>query len=231
MLFFPLEYWLFLLPGFLLAAYASWKVRSTYASYSEQSNVSGLRGVDVAARMARALGLKIYIEETPGTLSDHYDPSAKTVRLSSENYHGRSVAALAVAAHEVGHAWQDHEGNAMLRLRSSLAPLASFGSNAAWILLMLGMLLQATGLIWAGIFAFGAAVLFHVVTLPVELDASAKAKRALAQMRLVRSDEAIGVKAVLSAAALTYVAGALTAALQLAYYVMQAIGLSNHDEA
>jgi hypothetical protein len=227
---FSLGYWLWLAPGLLLAAYASYRVRSAYAENAARANRSGLRGVDVVVLLARSLGLRIRVEESPGHLSDHYEPGAKVVRLSPEVFHGRSVSSLAIAAHEVGHALQDHEGNALLRARSALAPIASLGSNLSWILILLGLVLHFTGLAWLGVFAFGAAVLFHVVTLPVELDASAKAARVLDKLGIVTSsDERAAVQSVLSAAALTYVAGALTALLQLGYFASQVLGASRDE--
>lgn len=223
-MFFSLGYWIFLLPGLLLAAYAAYKVRAAFARNAEIPNARGLRGVDVAVHMARSLGIKVRLEETPGQLSDHYDPAEKVVRLSPEVFHGRSISALAVAAHEMGHALQDKEGNALLRARAALAPVASLGSHLSWLLIVLGLVLHLTGLAWAGVVAFGAAVLFHVVTLPVELDASAKALRALRELRLLTSaGEAAAAKEVLSGAALTYVAGALTAVLQLVYFALQVL--------
>ena len=225
--FFDPVYFLYVGPFLLLAMYASWKVKSTFLKFSNVGVRSGMTGAQAAAAVARAGGAEVTIERHPGFLSDHYDPTTRTLRLSPDVYVGRSIASIAVAAHEAGHAIQDARAYAWLGIRSSLVPVTKIGSMAWVWIFMAGMILssQAKGgtpvgnfLVDAGIVLFGATVLFQLVTLPVEFDASNRAKAVLAQTGIVSNEaEAQGVSKVLGAAAMTYVAAALTAIATLLY--------------
>ena len=210
-----------LLPAMAFAMWAQWKVKSTFEQYSRVRASSGLTGRDMARRIMSANGVTdVTVEPVGGVLSDHYDPRSHTVRLSTHNFNEGSISAIAVAAHEVGHVLQHHQGYFPLQLRSGMAPVVSIASTAAMPLFLIGLLFGAkfpySGLLMdLGIVFFAGAVLFHMVTLPVEFDAS---KRALAQLTntgSVRPEEVAGAKKVLDAAALTYVAAAAMAALQL----------------
>lgn len=205
---------IYVLPALLLAAFAQMKVSSAYNKYSRLPSGINLTGAQVARMILDRNGLyDVRIEPVRGQLTDHYDPRSKTVRLSSNIYNGNSIAAMSVAAHEVGHAIQHAEGYFPLILRNNIAPIASFGSRFAWILIFLGFIISPF-FIDLGIALFIAAVLFQVVTLPVEFNAS---KRALAQLEngFVTREGIRPVKEVLSAAALTYVAATLVAVGQL----------------
>lgn len=207
--------WLiFVLPAILLAYYSQSKIKRSYAKYSKISNGSGLTGVEVARTILDRHGLNdVKIEQTPGTLSDHYDPRSKVLRLSSSIYRGNSIASMSVAAHEVGHAIQDADGYAPLILRNTMAPLVNFGSRFVWVFIVLGLLL---GWIFVeiGVILFLGVVLFQVVTLPVEFDAS---KRALVELEngISPRENLSGAKSMLNAAAFTYVASTLVAISQL----------------
>ncbi|MEZ5974753.1 MAG: zinc metallopeptidase [Planctomycetota bacterium] len=218
--FFDPKYFLFVGPGLLLGIWASWKVKSTFNKYSRVGVRSGMTGAEAAAAVAQAGGAQVTIERTQGFLSDHYDPRSRTLRLSPDVYDGRSVSAVAVAAHEAGHAIQHVKQYGPLGLRSALVPAVQFGSSAWLWVFMGGLLLKMTGVAWLGIALFGTTVLFQLVTLPTEFDASNRAKAVLAQAGIVSNeDEARGVSKVLGAAAMTYVAGAITSILTLLYYV------------
>lgn len=206
---------LLLLPALLLSLYAQWKVKSTFKKHQDSPIRGGLTGAEVARQLAQANRLQVEIEPHSGYLSDHYSPSAKTLNLSEPVYQGRNLSAAGVAAHELGHAIQDREGYLPLVLRSGLVPLASFGSNLSWILFLAGLFLAQQPLLYAGIILFSFAVLFTLITLPVEFDASKRALAALRDERMVNSEQLAGVKEVLNAAALTYVAAAAMALLNL----------------
>lgn len=209
---------IFLAPALILAAIAQFWVRSAYAR--DQSIATGMTGFMAARRILDSVGLdQVDIEAIPGQLSDHYDPRHKVLRLSADNYHGRSLAAVGIAAHEAGHAIQDQVGYLPLVVRNLAVPAASFGSGAAMLLLMLGLLFKFTGLILLGIVAFSAVVVFQLVNLPVEFNASSRAKALLVELGIVNQYEMGPVNNVLNAAALTYVAATLQAVLQLLYYV------------
>jgi hypothetical protein len=188
-----------------------------------------MTGAEVARRILDDNGLyHVNIEQTKGgTLSDHYDPRSKVVRLSKDIYHGHSMASSAVAAHEVGHAIQDQEEYAFMRFRSALVPVANFGSNISFILILAGLFLGFADLILFGIIFMSAAVLFQLVTLPVEFDASNRAMTQLVSTGIIRNDEERETKKVLNAAALTYVASALVAVLELVRFIF--IFLNNRD--
>lgn len=205
----------------IIPLWAQAKVKSAYSKYSKMPTSSQMTGAEVARKILNDNGLfDVQIGQSKGTLSDHYDPRSKTVNLSEGNYHGRSMAASAVAAHEVGHAIQDQEDYAFMRFRSALVPVANFGSNLAFFLILGGIFLDMGGLFLVGIIFFSAAVLFQLVTLPVEFDASNRAMAQLVSGGIIRNDEERATKKVLNAAALTYVAAALVAVLELARFIM-----------
>jgi len=205
---------LILLPAIALAIYAQWKVRSTYARYARIPSASRVSAQQAAKRILEAGGITdVSIEETGRPLGDQYDPRSKRLRLSAPS--STSIAAIGVAAHEAGHAIQHAQGFAPLALRTAIVPIASFGSQLAFPLFFVGIIFGFQPLLTAGILLFSAAVLFTLVTLPVEFDASRRAVAALRETALVSAEELGGVKEVLFAAALTYVAAAAMAALQL----------------
>lgn len=214
----------------LLPIWASMKVKNTYKKYSQVPASSHMRGAEVARNILDANGLNhVRIEEVHGALSDHYDPRDKVVRLSSDNYHGHSVAGAAVAAHEVGHAIQDKEDYSFLRFRHALVPAASFGSNASFFFILAGMLFQSTGMIGLGIVFMAAAVLFQLVTLPVEFNASSRAMEQIVSLGVIRNEEERDTRKVLNAAAFTYVASALVALAELLRFVLMFIGMSEEE--
>ncbi len=209
--------WTFILliPAVLLSLFAQAKVKSTFSRYAQVGARSGLTGAQAAQELARRSRVAVNIEPTQGFLSDHYNPSTNTLALSPDVFSGRSLSSLGVAAHELGHALQKRDGYWPMYLRSGLVPLANFGSSFAWILFLAGMFAHIEVLQTAGIVFFSGAVLVALITLPVEFDASARAMRLLTEGGLVTSSEAAGVKRVLNAAALTYVAAAAMAVMEL----------------
>ena len=217
-------YWIIVGPTLLLALWATIRVKGTFARYHKVGVRSGMTGAEAAAAVARAGGATgVTIERAKGFLSDHYDPRSRTLRLSPDVYDGRSISAIAVGAHEAGHAVQHAHGYAWLNFRSQMVPVAGIGSNL-WIwIFFAGLFLNAPVLINVGIVLFALVVLMQLVTLPVEFDASNRAKAVLAQTGIVSTpEEARGVSSVLGAAAMTYVAGALTAVATLLYYILLA---------
>ncbi|WP_078546113.1 zinc metallopeptidase [Litchfieldia alkalitelluris] len=215
----------------LVPLYAQMKVKSTYKKYSQIRSSSGMTGAEVARRILDQNGLyNVGVEETPGFLSDHYDPRSKTVRLSSNNFHGYSIAGAAVAAHEVGHAMQDQEEYAFLRFRHTLVPVASFGSNISWILILIGIFSGLTNLLLFGIIFMAAAVLFQIVTLPVEFNASNRAMEQIVSVGVIKNEEERETKKVLNAAALTYVAAAAVAVLELVRLILIYTGMTRSEE-
>ena len=223
-------YLLFILPGFLLALWAQWRVQAAYNYASGIPARSGYAGAETAHLLLRAAGVPgVEIQPVRGFLSDHYSPGEKVLRLSPEVYAGRSLAALGVAAHETGHAFQDAARYPLLVVRNALVPLAGFGSSVSWIILLLGFMLHLAGLIYLGIAVFSLTVLFQLVNLPVEFDASRRARLALVDTGMVSRDEDMVVGKVLNAAALTYVAGTLTAILQLLYFLFRAGAFRGRD--
>ena len=206
-------------------------LKKTYSKYLEVPASSGLTGAEATRKVLNDNGLyHVGVEEVPGKLSDHYDPRDKVVRLSSNNFHGTSIAAISVGIHEVGHAIQDQVNYAPLRLRHSLVPVANFGSSMSFIVILGGMLLQSANLILVGIFLMAAAVLFQVVTLPVEFNASSRALSQMVGSGLIRNDEEGGARKVLNAAALTYVAATLVAIAELVRFVLMFMGMNNDEE-
>ncbi|HPV04873.1 MAG TPA: zinc metallopeptidase [Myxococcota bacterium] len=223
MFYFDPLYFVFLGPALLLSIWAQARVKLAYSKYSKVPSSTGMTGARIARAMLDSEGVQgVSIEMVPGKLSDHYDPSKKILRLSDGVYNGTSVAAAGIAAHEVGHAIQHARKYSPLVIRTAMVPLAQLGSNLSWILMLVGFLISVTELVWAGIILFGAAVLFSIVTLPVEFNPSARAKEALPRLGLVAASDSRGVNAVLNAAAMTYVAAAATAVLQLVYFILRA---------
>jgi uncharacterized protein len=227
MLFFNFDYWLFMLPAFIIMLATQWYVTSSYRKWSQVENRHRLSGAEAAHRLIRTGGLfDVNVEGVAGNLSDHYDPREKVLRLSRGVYEGRSVASVAIAAHELGHALQDQEGYFPLRLRAALVPAVNIGSMLGWVFIILGLVMQWTGLAWLGVIVFSAGALFALATLPVELNASARAKKLLVETGIVvGDDEQRGVNTVLNAAALTYIAALVTAVLQLFYFVSMVGGM------
>ncbi|QDP40445.1 zinc metallopeptidase [Radiobacillus deserti] len=205
----------------VIPLWAQSKVKSTYKKYSKVATSSYMTGAQVARKILDDNGLyNVSIEETRGMLSDHYDPRKKVVRLSSGNYHGQSMAASAIAAHEVGHAIQDAEAYAFLRFRHALVPVANLGSNFSFILILAGIFLGLMNLVFVGIVFMSFAVLFQLVTLPVEFNASNRAMAQLVSSGVIRNNEERDTKKVLNAAALTYVAAALVALAELVRFIL-----------
>lgn len=231
MFYFDPLYLVFAMPALLLALYAQWKVNSTYQKMSRVPNMVKMTGAEVARRLLDNNGLRtINLEGTPGELSDHYDPSAKVLRLSQGVAGSSSVAALGIVAHEVGHAVQDATGYSMMRVRATLVPAAQLGSTLGIWLFFIGFALRVTPLAWIGFFAFLVAFLFTIVTLPVELDASRRAMVMLSGNHLVATTEYSMAKSVLDAAALTYVAAATQALSQVLYYGFLLLGSGRRRE-
>jgi Zn-dependent membrane protease YugP len=219
-------YWLlFALPGLVLALWAQSRVKGAVKKYGQVRTARGVTGAEVARSLLDSQGLyEVNIEESKGMLSDHYDPRKKVLRLSPDVYRTPSVAAAGIAAHEMGHALQDKSGYFPLHIRSAIVPAAQFGSTLAPWLIIIGFLLRFTALAWVGVVIFAGAVIFTLVTLPVEFDATKRAKRLLVSNGILIGDEMKGVNKVLDAAALTYVAAAVAAVGQLLYYVFMLTG-------
>ena len=236
MMFYPMYFdptYFLVLIGVVLSLLASGRVKSTFAKYSQMRNSRGLTGAQAAEQVLHTAGIyDVRIEHVGGNLTDHYDPRTKVLRLSDSVYGQTSVAAVGVAAHECGHAIQHARGYAPLKLRSTLVPIANFGSKLAWPLMIFGLLISgesSTILINAGIIAFLGAVVFQLVTLPVEFNASNRAIRMIADSGMMYGEEIKGAKKVLSAAALTYVASAATAILQLLRILILTGGRRRND--
>ncbi len=226
-------YFLFALPGLLLALYAQWRVKSAYGKYSQVPNARNLTGEQVAGYLLRQTGLSgsVNIAGTPGNLSDHYDPRDRTLYLSYDVAKKPSVAAMGIVAHEVGHAVQHAQSYAPLAFRMAIVPVVNIGTQLGFVVFFIGFILAAwigaglpfaSTLVWLGVFMISGTALFSIVTLPVELNASSRAKAILQQSSLVQGNELGEVKSVLNAAALTYVAAAAGAILNLMYYILLA---------
>lgn len=218
-LFFPYyydPYIIVVLPAILLAMYAQFRVQSTFQRYLQVRAASGLTGAEVARELLRSQGLDfVRVEAIPGTLTDHYDPRDRTLRLSQQVFYGNSLAALGVAAHETGHAIQHATDYVPLMVRTNLVPAANIGSQLGLPLALFGFFFQSGFMLQLGIVLFSAAVLFQLVTLPVEFNASSRALALLEGHGILARQEVAGARSVLSAAALTYVAATLAAVLQL----------------
>jgi Zn-dependent membrane protease YugP len=221
MFLFNSTYLMYMIPAFILMAITSWYVKAAYNKWSRVPAQSRLTGAQAAQRLISTGGLHgVQVQGVTGNLTDHYDPRNKTLYLSSGVANVASVASLAIAAHELGHAMQDAEEYLPLKFRSALVPIVNIGSNLGWFLIMIGLFLRFTELAWLGVMVFAGGAVFSLATLPVEFNASSRAKELLVQTGIIQTDEEKrGVNAVLNAAALTYVAGLITAILQLLYYV------------
>ncbi|MBD3163156.1 MAG: hypothetical protein GF346_11955 [Candidatus Eisenbacteria bacterium] len=218
-------------PAFLLSIVAQIWVKRSFGKFSKVGLATGMSGAEAARRIVQRTGMNVRVERVEGFLSDHYDPGKKVLRLSPDVHDGRSLASVGVAAHEAGHALQDARGYLFLRFRTAMVPATSVGSRLAWPLLFIGLIFQATGLLYAGILLFSIAVLFQIVTLPVEIDAS---RRALALVRsegiVANEAEAAGARKVLTAAAMTYIAAAASAILTLVYFLIRAGIIGGRDD-
>ena len=220
-MFFDPIYLIFMVPGVIATMWAQNKVKGTYRRYSQVPSTMGMTGAQVAQTILSKMGVQgVKVEQVAGELTDHYDPGAKAVRLSQGIYSSTSLAAAAVAAHECGHVLQDVDDYKFMNLRASLVPAVNLGSRLGPILIFAGFMLQLFGLAWLGVILFASVLLFHVVTLPVEFDASRRALRLIDEYGILQGEENRGARAVLQAAALTYVATAFTALLNLTYYVL-----------
>lgn len=228
--FFDPMYLLFLAPGLLLAMWAQMRVSSAYQQAAQIPSRNGLTGAETAAAVLRAShATGVDIQPVEGFMTDHYVPGERILRLSPQVYAGNSLAAAGIAAHEAGHAIQDAQRYPLLGIRNGLVPLAAVGSNLSWILLIAGFVLHLAGLVYVGIAAFSLTVLFQLFNLPVEFDASRRARIALVDGGLLSQEEDLVVKKVLDAAALTYVAATLTSILTLLYYLFRFAGSSSND--
>jgi Zn-dependent membrane protease YugP len=228
------RYLIFALPALLLVFYAQWRVKSAYDRYSRKPNARGISGSEAARILLRSVGLDhIRIEKAPGRLSDHYDPGKDVLRLSEGVANGRSVASLGIVAHEIGHVMQDATNYAPLRLRSGLVPAVSIGSWLGPIVFFVGFFLTgftgSTAIAWLGLFLFAGTVVFALITLPVEFNASNRALQLLRTYQLADGRELQETKKVLDAAALTYVAALAQALSTLLYYVFLLTGFSRRD--
>ncbi|PID16678.1 Zn-dependent protease [Sporosarcina sp. P34] len=215
-------FWIYFGIILLLPIYAQFKVKSTYKKYSKIRSTSGMTGAQVARLILDQNGLHdVKVVESQGFLTDHYNPLTKIVALSTSNYHESSVAGTAVAAHEVGHAIQDKEAYSFLRFRHRLAPVASLTSNASWVFIMIGIIFSSmNSLLGIGILLMAVGVLFQIVTLPVEFNASSRAMDQIVQLGIIRNEEEPQAKKVLSAAAMTYVAATAVAVLELVRLIL-----------
>jgi len=215
-------YLFFILPALLISLFAQYKVKSTFKKYSQVRSVRGISGARAAAALLQQNGLggQVTIQPIPGELSDNYDPRNQRLSLSESVYDNTSIAAIGVAAHEVGHAIQHNQGYAPMQLRSAIVPITNFASSASFPIILVGMFMNSLNLIGLGIILFSAVVVFHIVTLPVELNASQRAVAQLAGTGLITDEEVPMVKKVLGAAAFTYLAATLAAIANLLYYIM-----------
>ena len=230
-MFFDPLYMMIMAPVFIFSLVAQWLVKSRYRKYSQYGLSSGYSGGDVARQILRANGIDdVSVEETGGWLSDHYSPTEKVLRLSSDVYNGRSLAAAGIAAHETGHAIQHASGYAIMNAWQVLAKPATVASNLAFWVIMIGFFMQAMGMVTLGILMFSCLVLFQIVTLPVEFNASSRAKRMLYEHNIIRGQEYNGVAAVLNAAAMTYVAAAAASIAQLLYFLLRSGLLGGRDD-
>ncbi len=205
----------------IIPAIAHFKIKSNYNKYLNEENSKNLSGQEIARKILDKNNLKdVYVVEVPGNLTDHYDPRRKTVRLSPDVFHGTSVASASIAAHECGHAIQDKENYFFLKIRTLIFPIVNIATSISYFILMIGIIAQLFDLIYFGIALTGAGLLFQLVTLPVEFDASKRAKSELEHLSLITNDEEYSVKSMLNAAAMTYVAGVLASAAQILRLVL-----------
>ncbi|HEX4959866.1 MAG TPA: zinc metallopeptidase [Thermoanaerobaculia bacterium] len=225
--FFDPLYLLFALPALALSLWASWRTKSAFKKYSRVRTARGLTGAQAAQEMLRAGGIyDVQVVPTHGFLPDHYNPVNKTLALSEATYASNSVAAVGVACHEAGHALQHAQGYKALGLRSALVPTANFGSTMSYFVIMGGLLFHSANLIYTGALLISAVLLFQLVTLPVEFDATARAKRLAVETGIVLPQEREGMDRVLNAAAMTYVAAVVSTLVTLLYYLLRASSMS-----
>ena len=230
MIFDPM-YFLFLAPGFALSLWASFRVKRAFKKYSKVPSARGMTGAEAAAELLRGAGITgVRIVPTHGMLSDHYNPINKTLALSESVYRMNSIAAIGVATHEAGHAIQHARNYAPLWLRSLLVPTANIGSGLGYIVMVMGLLFSSTNMILVGAVLFSAVLLFQIVTLPVEFNASSRAKVLVVEQGIITRQEREGVDKVLNAAAMTYVAAAVSTLLTLLYFLMRAGFLGGSDD-
>ncbi len=226
MIFNPM-YFVFILPALALSLWASWRTKSAFNKYSKVRTARGLTGAQAASEMLRHAGLSdVQVLPTRGFLSDHYNPLNRTLNLSEATYASNSVAAVGVACHEAGHALQHQQGYKALGIRSALVPTANIGSSAGYFVMLFGLLFHAPSMIYAGAGLFSLVLLFQVVTLPVEFDASARAKRLAVETGIILPQERQGMDKVLNAAAMTYVAAVVSTLMTLLYYLLRASTMS-----
>ena len=229
-------YFIFLIPGILFMLWAQNKVKSNYKKYSKVQNSANITGAQAARAVLDSQGLQsVRIEQVKGELSDHYDPRSRVLRLSQGVYGVPSIAAIGIAAHEAGHAMQHAQAYGPLKARTAIVPAVSIGSNFGFIVLFAGLLLASQPVAWAGVALFGLSTVFALVTLPVEFDATKRAKVALVQVGIVDGgvrggEESRGVANVLDAAAWTYIAGFASSLLTLLYYVMMVSGMGGRRD-
>jgi len=224
---FNINYIIFMLPAFILSLVVQLYVNASFSKWRQKQNRSGLTGAQVAQRLSERIGLyDLKLKGIAGRLTDHYDPRNNTLSLSKDIAQGTSVAAMAIAAHELGHAQQDQEDYFLMKLRSAIVPMVNIGTSIGWIFIMIGLVLQFSNLAWLGVFAFSAGAIFSIATLPVELNASKRARALLKTNGMITTqEEQHGVNQVLNAAALTYVAAIASSVLQLLYFASLAGGL------
>ncbi len=220
---FYFDYLIFLAPALLLSLWASWRVKKNFNKYSRIGTARGITGAQAAGEVLRDAGITdVQIVRARGFLSDHYNPTNKTLALSDNVYDSKSIAAVGVAAHEAGHAIQHAQHYAPLWIRSLLVPTANIGSSVGYMVMLFGLMLNWANMILVGAVLFAAVLAFQVVTLPVEFDASHRAKKLLVNRGIIMERERVGVDKVLNAAAMTYVAAAITTLLTLLYFLIRA---------
>ncbi|MFL6193583.1 MAG: zinc metallopeptidase [Thermoanaerobaculia bacterium] len=225
-----MSYLIFILPAIALSLWASWRTHSAFKKYSQVRTLRGLTGAQAAQEMLRHAGIHdVQVVPTRGFLSDHYNPANKTLALSEATYASNSVAAVGVACHEAGHAIQHAEHYRPLWIRSALVPTANIGSSAGYFVMLFGLLFHSANMIYLGALVFSAVLLFQLVTLPVEFDATARAKRLAVETGIVFPQERAGMDKVLNAAAMTYVAAVVSTLMTLLYYLLAAAGMSRRS--
>jgi Zn-dependent membrane protease YugP len=214
--------WMVMIPGLVISGLASWLVKSAFHRYSQVASSRGYTGAQAAQVLLDQAGIHdVRIVPAHGFLSDHYNPATRELALSEQVYGSNSIAAVGVATHEAGHAIQHARGYAPLWLRSALVPVASIGSNLSYLVLMLGLMTGVMGLSLIGVLLFSTVVLFQIITLPVEFDASARAKRLVVEAGIIHPEERVGIDRVLNAAAMTYVAAVVSSLLTLLYFLLR----------
>jgi Zn-dependent membrane protease YugP len=230
-MFFDPLYLMFVAPAFLFSIWASWRTKANYRKYSKVAVSSGLSGAEAARRLLEGAGINdVSIGQSRGVLTDHYDPRSKTLNLSQGVHDSRSLSAVGIAAHEAGHAIQHAEAYGPLKLRSLLVPTASIGSRVGYMVMFLGLIMASQNMVLLGAVLFSAVLVFQLVTLPVEFDASNRAKALVVEYGIVTSAERGGMDKVLNAAAMTYVAAVASSALTLLYFLMRSGGMGGSSD-